>query len=332
KPKNSFIRWAVAQGFTVFVISWVNPGADLADKTFEDYMFEGPMAAMNAIREATSEPELNIIGYCLGGTLTACLLAYLAAQGDDRVQAATFFTTMTDFEEPGELAVFIDDPQLDKLEDHMRHTGYLEAKHMQSVFSMMRANDLIWSFVIHNYLLGREPLAFDLLYWNNDSTRMPAMMHSFYLRKMYQQNLLTQPGAVSLGGVPIDLKQIKIPAYFLSTREDHIAPWKSTYRGSRLLGGDVRFVLGGSGHIAGVINPPAANKYGYWVGEHQADDAETWLQRATYHEGSWWTDWSAWAAPHSGDQIPTRVPCEGKLPALEAAPGSYVMTRANVSS
>ena len=265
KPRNSFIKFAVDQGFSVFVISWANPGRSLGDKTFEDYLDLGPLAALDAIATVTGEREATVIGYCLGGTLTACMLAWMAARGDDRVKAATFFTTMTDFAEPGDLAVFIDDEQLASIERKMQEKGYLEAKHMQQVFNLLRANDLIWSFVVNNYLMGREPIAFDLLYWNADSTRMPHMMHSFYLRNMYQKNLLVQPGGIVLKGIPIDLGRIALPCYFLSTKEDHIAPWRSTYRGSLRFGGAVKFVLGGSGHIAGVINPPSSAKYGYWT-------------------------------------------------------------------
>jgi polyhydroxyalkanoate synthase subunit PhaC len=329
QPKNSFIRWAVSQGHTVFVISWVNPDATLALKGFDDYMFEGPLAAMGAIEQATGERELNVIGYCLGGTLLSCALAWMKAKGDGRVKSATFFTTMIDFQDPGDLGVFIDEVQLEALESSMQEKGYLEGKSMATTFNMLRANDLIWSFVVNNYLLGKEPFAFDLLYWNSDSTRMPARMHSFYLRNMYQENRLVRPGELEVGGVPIDLSTVKQPAYFISTREDHIAPWKATYAGSRLLGGTVRFVLGASGHIAGVVNPPAADKYGYWVNPRsKAADPEQWLASATRHEGSWWTDWDKWVSRHGGGQVPARVPGEGGLPALEDAPGSYVKVRA----
>lgn len=328
KPKNSFIKYAVDQGYTVFVVSWANPGPDLAHKTFEHYLDEGPLAALDAIEQAIGEREVNIIGYCLGGTLTACLLAWMAARGDTRIKAATFFTTMTDFAEPGELAVFIDDQQLDMIERHMQEKGYLEARHMQKVFNLMRANDLIWGFVVNNYLLGREPIAFDLLYWNADSTRMPYMMHSFYLRNMYQKNLLAQPGGITLKGVPIDLGMIKTPCYFISAKEDHIAPWASTYRGSLLFGGPVRFVLGGSGHIAGIVNPPASAKYGYWTSAKRPADPAAWLAGAQQNDGSWWPDWDAWLARKSGAKVPARDPAAGGLQPLEDAPGSYVAVRA----
>ena len=286
------------------------------------------MAALGAIEQAIGEREATIIGYCLGGTLTACLLAWMAEQGDDRIKAATFFTTMTDFAEPGELGVFIDEEQLDLIEKHMQEKGYLEARHMQQVFNLMRANDLVWGFVVNNYLMGREPMAFDLLYWNADSTRMPYMMHSFYLRNMYQKNLLVQPGGITLKGVPIDLGKIATPCYFLSAKEDHIAPWASTYRGSLNFKGQVRFVLGGSGHIAGVINPPSSSKYGYWTNAKRPAKPETWLATARQHEGSWWPDWAAWLAKKSGAKVPAREPGAGGLPALEPAPGAFVKVRA----
>ncbi|HEY8287682.1 MAG TPA: class I poly(R)-hydroxyalkanoic acid synthase [Acetobacteraceae bacterium] len=327
RPKNSFVRWAVSQGHTVFVISWVNPDEKLAEKDFEDYMKDGYLAALDAIEAATGEREVNVIGYCLGGTLLASTLAYMAARGDDRIKTATFFVTMMDFREAGELGVFIDEEQLKALEDKMNQRGYLEGSEMATTFNMLRANDLIWSFVVNNYLLGNDPFPFDLLYWNSDSTRMPARMHSFYLRHMYQQNLLAQPGGISLEGVPIDLGKIKVPAYFLSTREDHIAPWKSTYRGTQLLGGTKRFVLAASGHIAGVVNPPEGGKYGHWINQDLPPDAEAWFRGATEIAGSWWPDWQRWVTSFSKARVPARQPGDGKLPALEDAPGSYVQVR-----
>jgi len=328
REKNSFIRWATAQGHTVFVISWVNPDARYAGKTFEDYMFEGTLAALGAMAEATGEREANVIGYCLGGTLTGSTLAYMAAKKDRRVKSATFFVSLLDFSIPGELGVFIDERQVANLERRMNERGYLEGSEMAGTFNMLRANDLIWSFVINNYLMGKEPFPFDLLYWNSDSTRMPAAMHSFYLRNMYLGNRLREPGGITLGGVPLDLSKVKVPAYFISTVEDHIAPWKSTYRGAKALGGPVRFVLGGSGHIAGIVNPPAAGKYGYWTNAAMPDDADAWQQGATAHGGSWWNDWQAWIAGLNGAaRVPARVPGDGKLAVIEDAPGSYVSVR-----
>src|ERR1700759_408464 len=260
RPRNSFVRWAVSQGHTVFVISWVNPDAELAEKGFDDYMNEGYLAALDAIDQATGEREVNAIGYCLGGTLLASTLAFMAAKQDERIKSATFFVTMMDFAEAGELGVFIDEEQLRALEDKMNKRGYLEGSEMATTFNMLRANDLIWSFVVNNYLLGNDPFPFDLLYWNADSTRMPARMHSFYLRKMYQENLLATPGGITLDGVPIDLRKIKTPSFLLSTKEDHIAPWRSTYAATQLYRGPVKFFLAASGTIAGVVNPPAAKK------------------------------------------------------------------------
>ncbi len=327
RPKNSLVRWAVSQGHTVFVISWVNPDARLAEKGFEDYLHEGFLGALDAIEKATGERGVNAIGYCLGGTLLASTLAYMAAKGDDRIKTATFFVTMMDFAEAGELGVFIDEEQLSALEDKMHRRGYLEGSEMATTFNMLRANDLIWSFVVNNYLLGNEPFPFDLLYWNADSTRMPARMHSFYLRKMYQENLLKEPNGISLAGVPIDLRRITVPAYFLSTREDHIAPWKSTYRGTQLLSGPKRFVLAASGHIAGVVNPPDGGKYGHWVGTDLPRDPEAWLAGATEMAGSWWPDWHRWVVSHHKETVPARQPGAGKLKAIEDAPGSYVKVK-----
>ncbi len=328
RPKNSFVRWAVSQGHTVFVISWVNPDGKLSEKGFEDYMTEGYLAALDAIEAATGQREVNAIGYCLGGTLLGCTLAYMAAKGDDRIKSATFFVSMLDFAEAGELGVFIDEEQLRALEGKMSKRGYLEGSEMATTFNMLRANDLIWSFVVNNYLLGNEPFPFDLLYWNSDSTRMPAKMHSFYLRKMYQENLLAKQGGITLNGVPIDLGKIKTPAYFLSTREDHIAPWKSTYRGTQLLGGKKRFVLAASGHIAGVVNPPDSGKYSHWVGTALPPDPEAWFHGATEIAGSWWPDWQRWVTALGKEQVPARVPGDGKLTPIEDAPGSYVKVRA----
>jgi polyhydroxyalkanoate synthase len=327
QPKNSFIKWALEQGHTVFVISWVNPGAELSHKTFQDYMLEGPLAALDAMEKGTGEREANVISYCIGGTVTAITLAYMAAKGDTRVKSATFFTSMVDFAEPGELCVFIDEEQLAGLEKHMNAKGYLEGHHMATVFNLLRDKDLIWSFVVNNYLLGKDPIPFDLLYWNSDSTRMPAMMHQFYVRKMYQENLLVKPGGIEMAGVPIDLRRVGVPTYILSTREDHIAPWKSTYAATQIYSGPVRFVLAASGHIAGAINPPAANKYCYWTNPRKPKDPDAWLRGAQQFEGSWWPDWTKWVARYAGRMVPARTPGGGKLQPIEDAPGSYVKVR-----
>jgi poly[(R)-3-hydroxyalkanoate] polymerase subunit PhaC len=324
REKNSFIRWAVGQGHTVFVVSWVNPDARLAQKGFDDYMTEGPLAALDAVEKATGERRVNFIGYCLGGTLLGATLAYMAAKGQDRVASATFFVSLLDFSVPGELGVFIDEAQVANLERKMNQRGYLEGSEMAGTFNLLRANDLVWSFVVNNYLLGKDPFPFDLLYWNADSTRMPARMHSFYLRNMYIKNLMGVPGGITLAGVPIDLSKVTLPSYFISTAEDHIAPWKGTYRGARYLRGPVRFVLGGSGHIAGIVNPPAAKKYHYLTNDTLPATAEEWFDSAKQHPGSWWEDWQAWIdRQNAGEKVAARTPRN----ALEDAPGSYAMVR-----
>ena len=327
REDNSFMRWATAQGHTVFVISWVNPDAKYAAKTLDDYLLEGPLAALAAIEQATGEREVSAIGYCLGGTLLAALLAWLTAQGDDRIRSATLFATMIDFSAPGELEVFIDEEQIAALEKRMKERGYLEGAEMANTFNLLRANDLIWPFVVDNYLLGKQPFPFDLLYWNSDSTRMPAAMHGFYLRNMYLNNQLREPGGIVLAGVPIDLSKVRTPVYLVSTLEDHISPWLSTYAGALLFPGPVRFVLSGSGHIAGIINPPQARKYCYWTRDELDADPQQWLACADQHPGSWWSDWAAWAMRYAGERVPARVPGAGHLPALEDAPGSYVKVR-----
>ncbi len=330
RRENSFIRWAVGQGHTVFTISWVNPDGKLSGKSFEDYMLEGPLAALDAIEAATGEEQVNAIGYCLGGTLLASTLAYMAEKKDTRIQSATFFAAMVDFEDPGELGVFIDEKQIANLETKMNERGYLEGAHMGTTFNMMRGNDLIWSFVVNNYLLGKESFPFDLLYWNSDSTRMPAAMHSFYLRNMYLENKLVEPGGITLAGVALDLRKIKTPIYIVSTQDDHIAPWKSTYAATGLYQGAVKFVLSGSGHIAGIVNPPAAKKYGYWTNSDTPPNPDEWLGGAEKHEGSWWPDWDKWAKKHTGKKdVPARKPGKGKLKALCNAPGEYVKVRSD---
>jgi polyhydroxyalkanoate synthase len=315
----------VAQGHSVFVLSWVNPDASLAQKGFDDYMREGALAAFDAVEKLTGEREVNAIGYCLGGTLLGATLGYLANTGrQQRVASATYFVSLLDFSQPGELGVFIDEEQVASLERKMNERGYLEGSEMAGTFNLLRANDLIWSFVVNNYLLGKDPFPFDLLYWNADSTRMPARMHSYYLRNMYIKNLLGQPGGIELDGVPIDLGAVTTPSYFVSTVEDHIAPWQSTYKGAKYLGGPVRFVLGGSGHIAGIVNPPAANKYHYWVNDALPETPEAWFSSAKQIPGSWWGDWQAWIDQlNGGEKVPARKPEN----ALEDAPGSYAMMR-----
>ncbi|MQX35539.1 class I poly(R)-hydroxyalkanoic acid synthase [Roseospira navarrensis] len=329
REKNSFVRWAVSQGHTVFLISWINPDESYRDTAFDDYLAQGPVEALDVIEKAVGESSVNAIGYCLGGTLLGMTLAWLQAQGKaDRIASATHFTTMLDFSDPGELGVFIDPTTLEHLEEEMFERGYLDGAEMATTFNMLRSNDLIWSFVVNNYLMGKEPFPFDLLYWNSDSTRMPAAMHSFYLRKCYLENALREPGAVTLAGVPLDLTKVKTPAYFLSAREDHIAPWPSTFRGAQIYSGPVRFVLAASGHIAGVINPPASNKYVHWTSTSRSKNHETWLAAAKENPGSWWPDWEKWVEKYSDGEVPARQPGEGKVKPIEDAPGSYVKIRA----
>ena len=326
RPKNSFIKWAVGQGHTVFVISWVNPDRRLAHKRFEDYMLEGPLAALTAIEAAAGEREVNAIGYCLGGTLLVATLAYLAAQNDDRIRSATYLGTLVDFTDVGDMAVFIDEEQLVVLEKRMRRRGYLEGRDMALAFNMLRANDLIWSFVVSNYLLGKQPIPFDLLYWNANSTRMPATMHSFYLRNMYHENRLAVPGGISLAGVPIDLKRIETPTFILSAREDHIAPWQSTYAATQLYQGPIKFVLADAGHIAGIISPPGS-KYGHWQNTNLPKTPAEWFETASLVQSFWWPTWEEWISGHSGGLVKAREPGGGLLKPIEHAPGSYVCAR-----
>lgn len=326
--ERSFIRWLVAQGYTVFVISWVNPDEKLGRKTFENYLSEGPLTALDVIESITGQPKTALVGYCLGGTLTAILVAYLRATGEEkRIASATYLTTLVDFERAGDLGVFIDDTQLEALENRMSERGYLDAAEMATTFNMLRANDLIWSFVVNNYLLGKQPFPFDLLYWNSDSTRMPATMHAFYLRNMYQKNLLIKPGGVTLLGTPINLSKIDTPSYILATREDHIAPWYSTYVATQTYDGDVTFTLADSGHIAGVINPPERKKYCYWTNPKLSPTPEAWLKAATEHPGSWWGHWSQWQARRAGKKVPARKPGSKRYKPIEPAPGKYAKVR-----
>ncbi|MEZ5536441.1 MAG: class I poly(R)-hydroxyalkanoic acid synthase [Thiolinea sp.] len=324
REKNSYVKWAVEQGHTVFLISWRNPGSDQRNLSFDDYLQLGTLAAMNAIEEETGERELNVAGYCLGGTLTAATLAYLAGNEDDRVKSATFFTTLIDFSEPGEIGIFLDEAQVSSLEKLMdSNGGYLDGKNMGAAFNMLRANDLIWSFFINLYLLGNDPMPFDLLFWNSDSTRMPQAMHSFYLRNMYLENKLAKPCGIKLSGTDLDLGKVKTPVYFVSAHDDHIAPWKTTYLGTQLFGGPVRFVLGESGHIAGIVNPASVNKYGHWTNDQLSAEADDWFKGAEKSDLSWWHDWDKWVSEFAGEEADPREPGQ-KLGVLCDAPGTYV--------
>jgi polyhydroxyalkanoate synthase subunit PhaC len=333
KPENSFVRWLVEQGHTVFMVSWVNPDSDLSGKRFENYMEEGILEPLAKVRDITGEPDANLIGYCLGGTLLAVTLSYLKEKKrEEEIASATFLTTLLDFEDSGDLRLFMDDGQLAVMDKEMAEHGVLDARKLQQTFSILRSSDMIWSFVVNNYLLGREPFPFDLLYWNDDSTNMPAAMHSFYLRSMYRDNLLTKPGGIKMDDVPIDITKIETPAYFLSTREDHIAPWKATYDGAKMFSGPVEFTLSASGHIAGVVNPPSKSKYHYWESPPLTSPPYTggkeggpddWVKHARQFDGSWWPHWQKWVEEFTNGQVPARH----ITGSIEDAPGSYVKVK-----
>src|SRR5436190_6788275 len=326
-PDKSFIKWCIDQGLTVFVVSWVNPDARLAEKSFEDYMREGPLAALDVVKRATGETKIHAVGYCVGGTLLSVTLAYLAAKRKSPITSATLFAAQVDFTHGGDLKVFVDEDQIVAVERRMKERGYLEGRKMATAFNLLRSNDLIWPYIINNYLKGKAPFPFDLLYWNADATRMPAANHSFYLRNCYLENKLAK-GSMSIGGVKIDLRKVKIPVYNLATREDHIAPARSVLFGSKFFGGPVRFVLAGSGHIAGVVNPPARQKYQYWTGDKpRSDNLQAWLTKAEEHPGSWWPDWMAWIREQDPTEVKALRSGGGKLPPLVDAPGTYVKVR-----
>lgn len=328
RPEKSFIKWCVDQGVTVFVISWVNPDKRLGEKSFEDYMKEGPLAAMDVIEQATGELKVHTMGYCVGGTLLATTLAWLAEKRRVRVTSATFLAAQVDFTHAGDLLVFVDEDQISALERTMQAEGVLEGSKMAMAFNMLRSNDLIWSYVVSNYLKGQAPTAFDLLHWNSDATRMPAANHSYYLRNCYLDNKLSS-GTMVIDNTLLDLSKVKIPIYNLATREDHIAPAESVLYGSQFFGGAVKYVLSGSGHIAGVVNPPASGKYQYWT--NKATDKvklSDWLEGAEEHKGSWWPDWRGWLSDLDSDEVPARTVGSEALPPIEDAPGSYVRVKA----
>jgi polyhydroxyalkanoate synthase len=325
--EKSFVRWAVEQGFTVFIISWVNPDESKAEKGFEAYMHEGILTALDVIEQATGERKVTAAGYCVGGTLLALTLAYMATKGDDRIESVTFFATQVDFSEAGDLQILIDEARMSALDEAMAKTGYLEGVKMANAFNMLRPNELIWTYVVNNYMKGVEPAAFDLLYWNSDSTRIPRANHSFYMRSCYLENRITR-GEMVMSGVPINLRLVKIPVYSIATREDHIAPARSVFRGVKFFGGDVTYVLGGSGHIAGIINPPTKNKYDYMVGGPVKGAFDDWVAKAEEHRGSWWPHWFEWVTAQAPRKVPAREPGGGKLKVLCDAPGEYVRVKA----
>ncbi|MBA4118609.1 MAG: class I poly(R)-hydroxyalkanoic acid synthase [Candidatus Puniceispirillum sp.] len=325
RPESSFVRWLLDKGWTVFVVSWVNPQDDrLAHKTFEDYVLQGVGAALEAMVKITGEPQVNALGFCIGGNFLTAYSAYRAKDKDNPLKSTTFLATLFDFEDAGDLKIFIDEEQLSKMEQAMKNWGYFDGRVLAKTFNLLRSNDLIWSFVVNNYLMGKEPMAFDLLYWNSDYTNLPAAMYAYYLRNMFLENKLIKPGALTLGGRKIDLRDVKVPSFILSTREDHIAPWQCGYAGAKVLGGPTTFVLGGSGHVAGIFNHPSKNKYAYWTGKILQKGAQDWLDAAQSHAGSWWTAWETWLTSHGGDKIPARTPGTKAFPALADAPGTYV--------
>lgn len=329
QPKNSLIKFMVDKGHTVFAISWVNPGKELSHKRFDDYLLEGPVEAIKQIKKTTGAEQVNLVGYCLGGTLTTTTAAYLKAKGDKSVKSLTLLTTLTDFSEPGDLGFFIDEKQVASLEKKMEKKGFLGAEEMTAAFNLLKSNELLFQSAVGHYFLAKPPSALDFLAWNSDATRMPAAMHSFYLRKMYIENALCKPNGLSFAGTPISLNEVKVPVYQVSAKEDHIAPWQSVYAGTQIFKGPRRFVVSESGHIAGVVNPPAAKKYNHWVNDDLPTNPIEWFEKATYTMGSWWDDWANWMNKTLGDkQVPARDPANGELKPLEDAPGSYVKTKA----
>ncbi len=331
QPQNSFVKYMVDQGFTVFMVSWKNPTAEYRDVGFENYITDGLYEAIDAACAITGEESVNAIGYCIGGTMLSAALSVMEQNNDKRINSATFFTTLTDFSKAGELSLFTDEAQLDALDKRMQRDGVLDGKSMATTFSMMRANDMIWSFVVNNYLLGKQPFPFDILYWNSDSTRMPCAMHSWYLRKLYLKNEMAQPGKLEVLGKKIDLRKINLPMYMVGAINDHITPWASCYAPfSGMASKSKRFVLSKAGHVAGIVNPPTPGgkpvKRSYWVAEATSTPAETWLRGATENQDSWWPDYSNWLSTQSGSKVaaPTKAGTTKYKP-LGSAPGTYVL-------
>jgi polyhydroxyalkanoate synthase len=324
QPENSFIKGLVDQGYTTFVLSWRNPDASMRNTSMQDYLKAGPLECSRVVTEICGTPEVNVVAYCIGGTLLAMALGYLAKRKDSRIAAVTFLASLIDFSDAGEIDAFLGEDAPAHIEKKMGERGYLEASEMGDSFNMLRANDLIWSVAVNRYLLGKDAPAFDLLYWNSDSTRMPQAMHSYYLRNMYIENNLVKPGALEVDGVPIDLREVENDTYFVATQDDHIAPWRTVYAATQLFRGDARFRLGHSGHIAGIVNPPASGKGAWWSNDTNPADPDAWLAAAQKHPGSWWTDWYAWLAERSGEMVPARNPGSSAYPPQEAAPGTYV--------
>jgi len=325
QPSNSLVRWAVEQGHTVFLISWVNPNGETRDKTFDDYLREGPLAALDVIKDVTGQKEVNAMGYCLGGILLTVLLAWLEKKGLKPIRSATFMTTLVDYTDVGDIKVFVNEELVDRLEAAGRAKGFIPGDNVSWGFRMLRAPDLIWSFIINHYLLGKPRVPFDLLYWNEDATNMPAACHTWFMRNMYLKNLLREPDALEVAGERIDVSRIKTPSYVLATRDDHIAPWKTCYQTTQFFSGPNRFVLGNSGHIAGAINPPTKVKYGYRAGDKTPANPDAWFEATEEQPGSWWLDWGKWLKQHAGGQVNARQPGKSKdYPVIEDAPGSYV--------
>lgn len=324
RANNSFVKWLIDQGFTVFMVSWVNPDEKLAHKRYEDYVFEGVKAAVDVMKEITGEAHVNALGYCIGGNFLATYSGYAAGEQDASLNTASYLATLFDFENSGDLQVFIDEKQLDDIESRTHAQGYLDGETLARTFNILRANDLIWSFVINNYLLGEEPLAFDLLYWNSHSTNLPATMYTYYLRNMFHRNLLIQPGGLTIKGRPLNLSQTTTPTFILNTKDDHIAPWWCGYAGTKVFKGPTKFLLGGSGHVAGIFNHPTSGKYGYWTNDNLTGDYKSWFEQAKMNPGSWWGEWLEWMKKFNKKMVPARTPGSKKYQPLEDAPGSFV--------